>query len=123
MNIALWILQFLFAVHTIMGALWKFSTTAEKSIPSLKAIPHVIWMSLSFIEIIVAILLVLPIVYKPAGFLVPFAAAFIVLEMLIYCGVHLSSSQGHILSPVIYWSVVAVICAFIAFGRWKLSPL
>jgi hypothetical protein len=40
MNILLWILQILLALHTAMGAVWKFSHSAEQTMPSLKAIPH-----------------------------------------------------------------------------------
>lgn len=35
MNITLWILQALLALHTIMGAIWKFTNPAEKAVPSL----------------------------------------------------------------------------------------
>ena len=46
MNILLWVLQILLALHTAMGAVWKFSNS-EQTVPSLKAIPHGAWLTLS----------------------------------------------------------------------------
>ncbi len=122
MNITLWTLQALLAIHTVMGAIWKFSNPAEKAIPSLKAIPHPVWISMSIIELALSVCLVLPALVGSTGILVPLAAACIAVEMLIYCSVHLRSGEKNN-SPIIYWSVVAAICIFIAYGRFVLAPL
>lgn len=121
MNITLWVLQILLALHTIMGAIWKFSNPAEKAIPSLKAIPHSIWISMSIIEIVLSLCLILPAFDVSMSILVPIAATCIAVEMLLYCVVHLFSDETNH-SPIIYWSIVAVICAFIAYGRFVLVP-
>lgn len=55
------------------------------------------------------------------GILVPIAAAFIVVEMLLFCGVHIYSGDANY-GPMIYWLVVAAISAFIAYGRILLWP-
>lgn len=122
MNIILWILQILLALHTIMGAIWKFSNPAEKAIPSLKAIPHPVWISMSVIELVLSLCLILPAFDKSLGILAPIAAACIAAEMLLFCAVHLFSDETNH-SPIIYWSVVAAICGFVAFGRFVLAPL
>ena len=120
MNIALWILQGLLAVHTLMGAIWKFKNTAEQTMPSLKAIPANVWMGLGAVEIILAFELILPMFYKPLAFLVPVSAIAIALVMVIYCILHLTSgAEGF--GPMIYWLVVAAVCAFIAYGRLTTS--
>lgn len=122
MNITLWILQSLLALHTIMGAIWKFSNPAEKAIPSLKAIPHSVWISMSIIELVLSVCLILPAFDNSLGILVPIAAICIAVEMLLFSVVHLySGEENH--SPIIYWSVVAAICVFIAYGRLVLSPI
>ena len=64
MNVLLWILQILLALHTIMGALWKFSHSAEQTMPSLKAIPHGVWLAMSLIELLCAVALILPAVLQ-----------------------------------------------------------
>jgi hypothetical protein len=121
MNIVLWVLQVLLALHTIMGAVWKFSNS-EQAVPSLTAIPHGVWMGISVVELIAAACLLLPLLGRLPGTLVPVAAAAIAAEMVIFSVLHIRSGDtSH--GPVVYWLVVAVFCAFIAFGRFVLRPL
>jgi hypothetical protein len=121
MSILLWVLQVLLALHTVMGAVWKFSNS-EQSVPSLAALPHGVWVTLSVFEIFCAVGLVLPAIGKSLGFLVPLAAAGILAEMLLFTFVNLSSgSTKH--SEIIYWLIVAGFCAFIAYGRLAIRPL
>lgn len=121
MNIFLWVLQILLAAHTLIGAIWKFSNS-EQTVPSLSAIPHGVWMALIVVEILCSLGLVVPAFYRPLAFLVPLAAVVIAAEMLLFSGVHLSSGdQNH--GQLVYWLVVAAICAFIAYGRLVLKPL
>ncbi len=121
MNIFLWVLQVALALHTAMGAVWKFSHP-EQTVPSLSAIPHGVWLSLSAIELLCSVGLVLPAIYSPLAIIAPIAAAFIALEMLLFCGLHISSGDANY-GPMIYWLVVAAICAFVAYGRFVLKPL
>ena len=122
MNIVLWVLQILLALHTAIGAMWKFSNPAEQAIPSLKAIPHPVWISMSTIESGFVLCLILPAIDKSLAILAPIAAAGIAAEMLLFCAVHLVSDETNS-SPIIYWSVVAVISAFLAYGRFAIQPL
>jgi hypothetical protein len=121
MNIALWTLQILLALHTVMGAIWKYANS-EQTVPSLKAIPHGVWLGLGVIELACAAGLVLPLLLKPTGSLAPIAALVIAAEMALYSVVHLASGGG---TPgqLAYWIVVAAFCAFIAYGRLVLSPI
>jgi uncharacterized membrane protein len=120
MNILLWVLQVLLALHTAVGAVWKFSNP-EQTVPSLKAIPHTAWLAMSVLELLCSLCLILPALSKPLAFLAPIAAACIAAEMLLFCGLHLYSGDTKY-GPMIYWLVVAVICAFIAYGRFVLEP-
>lgn len=84
--------------------------------PSLAAIPSGVWLAMSIVELLCAVGLVLPI-----GYVAPISALVIAIEMVSITGVHLlagSSSYG----PVVYWLVVAVVCAIIAYGRLALKP-
>jgi hypothetical protein len=121
MNIVLWILQTLLAAHTAVGAVWKFSNPAQ-TVPSLSAIPNGVWLGMSVVELLCALGLVLPAVYKPAAVLVPIAALLIAAEMLFFCVLHIASGDPNF-GPMIYWLVVAAICGFIAYGRFALKPL
>ncbi len=120
MNILLWLLQILLALHTIMGALWKVSNS-EQTVPSLKAIPHGVWLGMSVFELLCSMCLILPAFYKPLAILAPIAAACIAAEMLLFSGLHVYSGEAEY-GPMIYWLVVAAICAFIAYGRFVLKP-
>ena len=120
MNILLWVLQIFLALHTAVGAVWKFSNS-EQTVPSLKAIPHGVWLAMSVIELLCSVALILPIFNKRLAILAPIAAALIAAEMLLFCALHLSSGDTNY-GPMIYWLVVAAICAFIAYGRFVLKP-
>jgi hypothetical protein len=121
MNILLWVLQVLLALHTIMGAVWKISNS-EQTVASLKAIPHGIWLSMSVIELLCSLGLILPAFNKRLAILIPIATACIATEMLLFIGLQIysgDSNYGHI----IYWLIVAAFCAFIAYSRLVLKPL
>jgi hypothetical protein len=121
MNIFLWVLQVLLALHTIAGAIWKFSNSAQ-TIQSLNIIPHGAWLTLSIIELFCTLDLILPAFNKNLGKLAPIAAALIAAEMLLFCGLDIFSGNtnyGHL----IYWFVVAIICSFIVYGRFVLKPI
>jgi hypothetical protein len=121
MNILLWGLQVLLALHTIVGAVWKFSNS-EEAVPSLKGIPHGVWLAMAVIELLCSLGLMLPALNKTLAILAPVAAVCIATEMLLFCGLHLRSGDGNY-GHVTYWLVVATICAFIAYGRFVLKPL
>jgi uncharacterized membrane protein len=121
MNILLWVLQILLALHAIIGAVWKFSNS-EQFVESLNAIPHGVWLALSVIELLCSLGLILPAFNKSLGKLVPVAAVCITAEMLFFSGVHIYSGDANY-NPMIYLLIVAAICAFLAYGRFVLKPI
>jgi hypothetical protein len=121
MNIFLWVLQILLALHTAAGAVWKFSNS-EQTVPSLSAIPHGVWLAISVFEFACVVGLIIPAFYKPLAVLAPLAAVGIAATMLLYCVLHLVSGDPNY-GQMVYWLVVAAICAFIAYGRFVLRPL
>ena len=120
MNALLWALQILLALHTLMGAVWKFSNS-EQTVASLKAIPHGVWLAMSVFELLCSLALIVPAFNKPLAILAPIAASCIAVEMLLFSGVHMYSGDANY-GPMIYWLVVAAICAFVAYGRFALKP-
>jgi hypothetical protein len=115
MNILLSALQILLSVHTLIGALWKFSNS-EQLASSLAAIPQSAWIPINIVELLCSVALVLPLASKRFAILAPIAAACIGVEMLLFCGINLISGQPDY-SEITYWLVVAAICAFIIYGR------
>jgi len=120
MNVLLWVLQIFLALHTITGAVWKFSNS-EQTVPSLSAIPHGVWLALSVFELLFSVGLILPAFKKSLAKLAPLSAACIAVEMLFFCAVHIYSGEAN-KGPMIYWLVVAALCAFIAYGRFVRKP-
>src|SRR5689334_12823938 len=120
MNILLWVLQILLALHTVIGALWKFYNS-EQTVPSLKAIPHGVWLGMSVFELLCSVGLILPALNTALSILAPIAAAGIAAEMLFFSVLHIYSADPNY-GPVMYWLVVAAICAFIAYGRFVVQP-
>jgi len=121
LNILLWILQVLLSLHTLIGAVWKFSNS-EQRVFTLKAIPHEVWLLMSVIEILCSLGLILPAFYTSLSFLAPISAVCIAAEMLLFSGLHIYSGSAKY-GPMIYWLVVAGLCGFIAYGRYVLKPL
>lgn len=110
MNILLWLLQVLLAFHTVTGAGWKFSHTAQETMPSLGAIPDPAWLALGALELVAGLALVVPAMRKSLGRLVPVAAVFIAAEMLLDCGLHLVSGGA---AAWVRWSIGS---------SWRRSP-
>jgi hypothetical protein len=121
MNILLWVLQVGLAIHTAIGAVWKFSNS-EQSVPSLKAIPHGAWLTLAVVELLCSVALIVPAFNRSLAILAPVAAVCIAAEMLLFTGVHVASGDRDYGHPI-YWLVVAGVCAFFAYGRFVVRPL
>lgn len=115
MNIALWVIQVLLAAHTAMGAVWKVNH-GPKAVPALRSIPKGVWLAMAVGEIACALGLVAPLAYAPLMGLVPVAAGLIALEMLAFCGLHMTSGKGKP-KEMLYWLVVALVCGVIVAGR------
>ncbi len=121
MNIATWALQVSIALHTLVGALWKLSSS-EESVPSLRALPHGVWLGLSGIEVLCAAALVLPAFQRKLGRLAPIAALVVAAEMALFCVVHLFSGVTEH-AEMIYWLVVAALSALLAYLRLVQKPI
>ncbi len=121
MNALLWTVQVLLALHTLMGAGWKLANS-ERAVPALSAMPHALWVGLSPLELLCSLCLVLPFFNKSLAMLVPVAAMCIAAEMLLFAGVYFASGSKES-GQLVYWIVVALVCAFVAYGRIGLAPL
>ena len=101
MNVLLWILQVLLAIHTAIGAVWKWSNS-EHTLPSLGAIPHGVWLGMSVLELLAVVALIVPAFSKRLAILAPIAAAFVAAEMLFFSGYLASGSTES--GPAIFGS-------------------
>lgn len=115
MNLILWIVQILFAIHTGIGAFWKLGN-AESLAPMFPMIPLAVWTVISILEFVVVLTLLAPLLKRSLGKYTPIAAGVIGAEMLIYCGLYLLSGATDYM-PIYYWLAVAVVSALVAYGR------
>jgi uncharacterized membrane protein YphA (DoxX/SURF4 family) len=121
MNIVLWILQVLVGLLFVLSGVMKlFVLPAEKM---MEGMPH--YLSLNFLyfigvcEILGGIGLIVPWATGVIPKLTPIAAGLLVIIMI--GAVVVSAPMGIVY--VILPFVVGVLCAFIAFGRWRSSAL
>src|ERR1700753_984824 len=120
MNVTLWIVQVLLALHTFVGAFWKFSNS-EQGVTSLKTLPHGVWLAMIGVELLCSVGLVLPLFSPSLRKWAPIAAICIGAEMVLFSAVFLLSGAADY-HEITYWLIVAAFCAFIAYGRLVLRP-
>jgi hypothetical protein len=119
MNAFLLVIQILLALHTIMGAVWKFSNP-EQLAALLGIIPHSVWIVLSVFEILCALALIVAVFKQRLAKWGVIGAAGVAAEMLVFCGINLSSATPWY-GGVIYWLVVAAFCGILIYGRLVLK--
>src|ERR1043166_1512623 len=118
MNIALWIIQVLLAIEFLFGGATKvfMSTEALMKMSSPNAV-HVPIMFLRFIgvcELLGALGLLLPGIFRIKQGLTPLAAAGL---MIITIGATVITIMGDGVGPPTIPFVTALLCAFVAYGR------
>ena len=77
---------------------------------------------MSVLELLCVVALIVPALNKRLAVAAPIGAAFVGAEMLFFTAVHFASGATDA-GPVIYWLVVAAVCAFIIYGRLVLKPI
>ena len=119
MTYILWILQVLLAVLFLFAGSTKFIMSVEEmNAQSSMAMPGWFIHFIGICEILGALGLVLPWLLKIRPNLTPLAAA---LLAVIMAGAVVISFMG---SPVqgVFPLVIGLLLAFVAYGRWKLTP-
>jgi hypothetical protein len=122
MNIFLWILQAALAFLYLSGGaykLFKFEELANQ----MQLLPHAGWRVLGALEMAGGILLIVPAATKWLPSLTPLAAALLALETLALSGLYAHYSLKLAASNPLIWSaVMGLLVAFVAYGRYAISP-
>lgn len=120
MNILLWALQVLLALWSITGGLYMINNYNELAKKwALDALPGPFWMILGAVQVLFALGLVLPGLFRILPGLVLVAA--VVLAVVSIAGVTLYTAYSGF--PGMLWGLLpAVIALFIAYGRWPANP-
>lgn len=122
MNLLLWVLQGLAALlYGASGVMKVFLfDQVSKDVPSFGALPRQAWLALGLVELVCTVGLVAPAAchWKPG--LTVVAAGVLAVESLVFVGVHVKYRET---GPILMCIVLGLLMAFLAYGRWVLSPV
>jgi hypothetical protein len=122
MNILLWVLQVALALLYLAGGAYKVFSRDELA-KQFAVLPRGGWRALGVLEMLGAVLLVVPAAVPWMPVLTPFAAAVLALETFALCGLYARYSLKLAASNPLVWTVVmGVLVAFVAYGRYALRP-
>src|SRR6266478_2137560 len=125
MNVLLWVLQAALALLYLAGGAYKVFSFAELAkVPSTAALSRGGWGALGVLEMLGAVLLVVPAAARWMPVLTPLAAAVLALETLALAGLYARYSLKVAATNPLVWAVVmGLLAAFVAYGRYVLRPL
>lgn len=123
MNIVLWTFQALLSLLYLSGGAYKIFQFEELA-RQLNELPHVVWRALGVIEVLGALLLVIPAATKWTPALTPWAATVLAVETFLLAAFYARHSLALTATNPLIWSLVmGFSVAFVAYGRFVLSPL
>ena len=123
MNILLWIFQAVLGLLYVAGGYYK-AFQFEELASQFTAIPRGGWRVLGVVEMLGAVLLIVPAVTKWMPGLTPIAAAVLAIETLLISGVYARHSLKLTAENPLVWSVVMLLLVvFVAYGRYAIKPL
>ena len=123
MNALLWVLQIALAFLYLAGGAYKVFSFAELKVPSTAALSRGGWGAIGALEMLGAVLLVVPAATKWMPVLTPLAAAVLALETLALAGLYAQYSLELAATNPLVWAVVmGLTAAFVAYGRYALRP-
>ena len=124
MNIVLWIIQILLALLFLFAGVTKLVLPIEvltaMGSPNQVHLPGLFIRFIGVVETLGALGLILPGVFRRQQYLTPLAAAGLVVIMI---GAVIVTAIGDGVVAAIGPFVFGLLCAFVAYGRWKLRPL
>src|SRR3954464_7557075 len=121
MNIVLWILQVVLAVLYFLAGGMKVFTLEKvtREYPSMNALPRSLWTASGLLEIVCSVGLIVPASLHLQPMLTPAFATALAIEAVLLSARHLKWKENAAISS----GVFAALAAFIAYGRFALSPL
>jgi uncharacterized membrane protein YphA (DoxX/SURF4 family) len=123
MNVALWIIQILLALLYLLSGGMKLVLSIEQiramGSPNQILLPGLLIKFIGMCEVLGALGLVLPGLFRIRPGLTPLAASLLVIIMI---GAVVITFAGDGIGPAIFPLVVGLLVAFVAYGRWRLAP-
>jgi DoxX-like protein len=123
MNALLWVLQVALALLYLAGGSYK-TLKFDELANYMRVLSRGGWRVLGVLEMLGAILLVVPAATKWMPVLTPLAAAALALETLGLAGLYARYSLKLAATNPLVWALtMGLLAAFVAYGRYALSPL
>ena len=121
MNILLWVLQIVLAWFCIAGGIYQIFKIEElrKNAVSMRALPRGLWAFLGVFGCLAGLGLILPGAANVLTILTPISAAAVAVESVLISAFYIY--YGDFL-PLIYSAAMAIVAAFISYGRFVLKP-
>ncbi len=120
MNIALWVLQVLLALAFLAHGWLYLSPPAEMMEQMNALIPPAFRVFIGVAEVLAAIGLTLPGITRILPWLVPCAAAGLMVVTISACFLHTARGE---LSAAMTTAILFVLVTFVAYMRWKVRPI
>jgi uncharacterized membrane protein YphA (DoxX/SURF4 family) len=122
MNILLWVLQIVLALLCIAGGAFKIFKIEElqKDVAAMRALPRGLWAFLGAFECLAGLGLILPGVISVLPGLTPIAAAGVAAESVLVSAFYTYYGDR---SPLPYSVAMALMAAFVCYGRFALAQL
>ncbi len=122
MNVVLWVLQVLGAlVFGASGSMKLFMLEkVSADVASFGALPRGVWKALGVLELVCTVGLVVPAALRWHPTLTVVAAAVLAVETLLFVWVHVRYRE---VPPIVMSSVLGIVMAFLAYGRWVMAPI
>ena len=124
MNIALWIIQVLLALLFLFAGGTKLvlpiDVLTSMGSPNQVHLPALLIRFIGVCEVLGALGLLLPGLFRKRTDLTPLAAAGLVIIMI---GATVLTFIGDGIALAMPPLIVGLLCAFVAYGRWKVRPL
>ena len=124
MNIVLWVFQIVLALLCLAGGAYKLFAFEELArMPATAALSRGTWGAIGVFEMVCGVLLIVPAAMKWMPTLTPLAAAALVLERLALAALYAQHSpQLAATNPLVWVAAMALMAAFVAYGRHTLKP-
>ena len=120
MNILLWILQILLALLFLFAGITKLvmpiDVLESMASPNAVRLPGMFIKFIGLVETLGALGLILPGIFRKQQHLTSLAAAGLAIVMI---GAVVVTIMGEGVAMAITPFVVSILCAFVAYGRWK----
>jgi DoxX-like family len=121
MNIALWVLQIALAWFCIAGGAFQIFKIEQlkTNVASMRELPRGLWAFLGAFGCLAGLLLILPGATHVLPVLTPIAAAGIAAQSVLISAFYVYYGDR---SPMVYSVAMAIMAAFICYGRFALKP-